>query len=261
MFGRKKVQHPPAPPPPPPPAAGGGDSGDPHSHPGHQAVLRHLDEREKQEPLVRAQVVGGIVFDLFVQMLSEQGGRVRIEDLIAALASIGGHLCLTAALDQLGREGLTPKAAGMMELQDREGNIYFFGDLPNRFLLESESALLSLVLGAAHAQGAPVSLEMVHEAMKRTASRVGSPDFGRPEVPEPHQPALSPFDWVRHGRGRMSEALDLYEVPPPQRPAAAGFALQRAIGEGCQVLDPLLAARIAVECAVPMAKVDPRRFA
>ncbi|HEX8309616.1 MAG TPA: hypothetical protein VF645_14485 [Allosphingosinicella sp.] len=262
MFGRKKVQ-PPAPPPgppsPPPPAAGGG-SGDPHAHPGHQAVLRHLDEREKQEPLIRAQVAGGILFDLFVKILSEQGGRVRIEDLIAALASIGGHFCLTATLAQLGKEGLTPKAAGMMEVQDREGNIYFFGDAPNRLLAESETALLSLVLGAAHAHGAPVSLDMIHEAMKRTAARIGSSDFGNPDLPEPHRPALSPFDWVRHGRKRMSEALDLYEVPPLQRPAAVGFALQRAIAEGRQVLDPLLAARIAVECAVPMAKVDPRRF-
>lgn len=260
MFGRKIVQPPSPPPPtPPPPPAAGGD-GDPHSHPGHQAVLRHLEEREKHEPLIRAQVAGGILFDLFVQMLSQEGGRVRIEDLIAALASIGGHLCLTAALDQLGKEGLTPRAGGMMEVQDREGNIYFFGDAPNRLLAESESALLSLVLGAAQARGAPVSLDMIYDSMKRCAGDVGSADFGKPQLPEPHQPALSPFDWVRHGRERMIEALDLYEVNPLQRPAAAGFALQRAIAEGRQILDPMLAARIAVECAVPMAKVDPRRF-
>ena len=59
----------------------------------------------------------------------------------------------------------------------------------------------------------------------------------------------------------MIDALDLYEVPPLLRPATVGFALQRAIDEGRDVLDPLMAARIAVECSVPMAKVSPLRFA
>jgi hypothetical protein len=250
MFGRKKVQ-PPSPPPPPPSSAGGGDGADPAAHPGHQAVLRHLAEREKQEPLVRAQVAGGVLFDLFVRLLASGDRGVRIEDLIAALASIGGHLCLTAAIAEARAKGLTPKSAGMMEVADREGNLYFFGDSPNRLLAESESALLSLVLGAAQAHGAPVSWDMIHEAMKRTAARVG---------PEAHRPSLSPFDWVRHGRGKAVEALDLYEVPLSLRPTAIGFALQRAVTEGRGVLDPLLAARIAIECAVPMAKVDPARF-
>jgi hypothetical protein len=59
----------------------------------------------------------------------------------------------------------------------------------------------------------------------------------------------------------MAEALDLYRVPPLRRPCAVGYALQRAVVEGRQVLDPAISARIAVECSVPMAKVDPTRFA
>jgi hypothetical protein len=263
MFGRKKVQSsspPSSPPSPPPPPSAGGDRGDPRADPGHQAVLRHLDEREKEEPLARAQVAGGILFDLFVRLLASDKG-VRIEDLIAALASIGGHLCLAAAMDQLGRQGLSPKAAGMMVVADREDNLYYFGDAPNRLLIESETSLLGLALGAAQAHGAPVSLEMVHEAVKRTAASVGSADFGKAQVPETHQPSMSPFDWVRHGRLKLIEALDVYEVPLEMRPAAVGFALQRAISEGGQVLEPLVSARIAIDCAIPMAKVDPARFA
>jgi hypothetical protein len=228
--------------------------------PGHQAVLRHLREREKEEPLIRAQVAGTIVFDLFVEILRERSGRVRIEDLIAALASFGGHLCLVAVLDTLAERGLTPQQVGMLEVEGSDGHRYYFGDEPNRLLLESETALLSLVLGAAHSLGAPVSLEMVHEVMSRTAKRVGTDEFGKTELPDEHQPAMPPFEWVKHGRVRVLEALDLYEVPPLMRPAAIGFALQRALDEGRDVLDPLLAATIAIECAVPMAKVDPLRF-
>ena len=223
-------------------------------------MLRHLSEREREEPLIREQVAGSVVFDLFVQMLGEEGGRVRIDDLVAALASLGGHLCLVAVLDTLRERGLTPEQVGMLEVEARDGHRYYFGDEPNRLLLESSTSLLSLVLGAAHAHGAPVSLELVHETMRRTAERVGAAEFGRPELPEEHQPALPPFDWVTHGRQKIVEALDLYEVPPLARPTAVGFALQRAIDEGRDALDPLLAAKIAIECSVPMAKVDPLRF-
>jgi hypothetical protein len=101
---------------------------------------------------------------------------------------------------------------------------------------------------------------MVHEVMSRTAQRVGTAEFGKPDLPDEHQPAMPPFEWVKHGRVRIVEALDLYEVPPLLRPSAVGFALQRAVDEGREALDPLMAVKIAIECSVPMAKVDPARF-
>jgi hypothetical protein len=229
-------------------------------HPGHQAVLRHLAQKEKDDPLIRPQVAAGIVFDLYIRILGADGGRVRIEDLIGALASIGGHLCLFGVMIQLKLKGMTPQQIGMIDVLGKDGHHYFFGDEPNRLLLESPTSILSLVLGAAKSHGAPVTLEMVHEVMKRTADRVGTEEFGRPEIPEPHRPVMSPFEWVKHSRDNMLDALYLYDVPPLVAPAVAGFALQRAIDEGRSVLDPMMAARLAIECAVPMAKVDPARF-
>jgi hypothetical protein len=106
-------------------------------HPGHQAVLRHLAEKEKDDPLIRPQVAGGIVFDLYVRILGTDGGRVRIEDLIGALASIGGHLCLLGVMSQLKVKGMTPQQIGMIDVLGKDGHHYFFGDEPNRLLLES----------------------------------------------------------------------------------------------------------------------------
>lgn len=261
MFGRKQAPPATAPASTPPPPVRRADAGDDRDHPGHRAVLRTLNQMEKEDPLARLRLAGKIVYDLFVQILGARDHRVRIEDLIAALASNGGHLCLVGVMDDLARRGLSPHDVGIVELKGHDGHHYFFGDEPNRLLLESPNALLSLVLGAAHAHGAPVSLEMAHEAMKRTAASAGKPEFGKPALPDKHLPALSSFDWVRHSRRKMIEALDLYDVPPLARPAAVGFALQRAIDESRTVIEPLMATRIAIECAVPMAKIDPRRFA
>jgi hypothetical protein len=48
------------------------EHGDAHGHPGHQAVLRHLREREQDDPLIRMQLAGTVVFDLFTRMLQEE---------------------------------------------------------------------------------------------------------------------------------------------------------------------------------------------
>ena len=177
-------------------------SEDATSHPGHQAVLRHLRERENEEPLIRVQVAGTVIFDLFAGLLHDESGRVRIEDLIAALASLGGHLCLVAILDTLKERRLTPAQVGMLEVEARDGHRYYFGDEPNRLLLESSTSLLSLVLGAAHHHGAPVSLDMVHDAMGRTAERVGAAKFGKTELPDKHAPSMSPSTgWRTAGGG------------------------------------------------------------
>jgi hypothetical protein len=91
------------------------------SHPGHQALLRHLRQRENDEPLIRAQVAGTVVFDLFVQLLRDESGRVRIEDLVAALASLGGHLCVVSVLETINEKRMAPTQVGMLEVEAREG--------------------------------------------------------------------------------------------------------------------------------------------
>ena len=57
---------------------------------------------------------------------------MRIEDLIGALASIGGHLCLFGVMIQLKLKGMTPQQIGMVDVLGKDGHHYFFGDQPNK---------------------------------------------------------------------------------------------------------------------------------
>lgn len=226
---------------------------------GHQAVLDHLRRQEAEKPLQRAQLAGRIVFDLVYRMLASERG-VRIEDLIAVLASNGGYACILATLDALRGVGRTPRSVGMIEVAGKDGQRYYFGDMPNAALWEHGQSLLSLALGAAHACGGRVSREMVEAVMKQTAGAVGGPEFGVVHVAEPHAPGDAPIEYVRHLWPKVEEGLRLYEVPSEQWPMTLGFALQHAIEAGKAALDPTIAARICIECAVPMAKLDPARF-
>jgi hypothetical protein len=227
--------------------------------PGHGAVLQHLSDKEKTDPGIRERVAAGIVFDLAYQLLRDERGA-RIENLLAMLASVGGQQCLLPIVESAPPN--TPlEQLQLMGVQGHDGRFYLFGDPPNRLLLESADSLLSLAFGAAEALGAPVTMDMIYEEMKKVAATAGSADYEKLDLPDAHT-VDRPSEWAKHFNGRIVEALDLYEVPPMRRATAIGFALQqalemsqRAVLTGHANLDPLTAARIVLQCATRTSKV------
>ena len=91
---------------------------------------------------------------------------------------------------------------------------------------------------------------------KNCAETVGSPQFGIPHLPDGHIPSMLPRDaltrfWpgtlkmLRVGSDPLTCAVDV---------ATAAEQLMLSMkGE----IDPALAARIVMEAAIPMSKVDP----
>jgi hypothetical protein len=224
---------------------------------GHQAVLNHLRNIEAEEPFARPQFVGKILFDMVCNMVAEEG-RVRVEDVFAILASVGGFSCVFSAL--YGNHTTRIGETDIVAVTDVNGRLYYFGDLPNQYLLEDRYSLLSLVLGAAQGCGGNISMDMVYQTMKHVADTAGKEEFGKPVLPPDHLPVDLPFNFVRHIWPHISEALNLYEVPLEKQPAAIGFALQRAIEAFKDIIAPTLAAQLVIECSVPMAKINPEEI-
>ena len=84
LFSRKKAQ--PTTARPGGIRGSGGEIEDQKNHPGHRAVLQHLQEREQSEPGIRERVAGSIFYDFSCGLMKDERG-VRIEDMIAMLAS------------------------------------------------------------------------------------------------------------------------------------------------------------------------------
>ena len=130
MFGRKKV------------AAGGGGSGsridEQKNQPGHQAVLRHLREKEREEPGIRERLAGSILFDFVYDVLKDERG-VNIDILLAVLASVGGQECIAPVIDAAPADA-TMEQLGLTVIKGNDGRLYFFGDAPNRLLIESRDS-------------------------------------------------------------------------------------------------------------------------
>lgn len=244
MFGKRKT-------PPQQPA--------PSDDAGHQAVLAHLDREEKNNPQQRAQLVGRLLFDWACETLNDQQG-VRMENLLAMLSSVGGHLCIAPILDRLKAEGRHPKEVGMVEVELADGRKYYFGDLPNSLLAESQYSLVSLAFGAAQSVGGQVSMDMIHAEMKKVAGEIGKSDeeFFELDLPERNR-TDTPLNWARAFTPHVVRSCDLYRLDPMQRPMAIGFAIYRAIEAGKDAIDPTVAASLVLQCATRMAKVDPAK--
>jgi hypothetical protein len=237
LFGRKKVP---------------GPGEDPKSEPGHQAVLRHLAEKEKEEPGIRERLAGAILFDFAYELMKDERG-VRIENLLAMLASVGGQQCLAPIVGAISPDA-NLEAIGLTVVKGDDGRVYAFGDAPNRLLVESPDSLISLAFGTAQALGAPVTMDMILEEMRTVAQRAGKPEFEVLDLPPEHM-VDRPTEWARVFTPKILPPLDLYDVPPMRRATAIGYTLQKAMDAGKGNLDPLLAARIVLQCATRAAKV------
>ena len=245
MFGRRKT------PPPAPPG-----TAYPDQPPGHAHVLALLDREEHEKPLQRAQLTGRVIFDWVCEAFKDERG-IRMESLLATLASVGGQQCIEPLLESLKAGGRTAQDAGIMEVKTTDGSVYFFGDAPNELLVESPMSLISLAFGAAKDCGAAVTMDMIHDEMRTVASSLGSGEaFFEFPLPE-HIQIGNPMDWAALVTPKIVDLCNLYRVPPLQRATAIGFAIARAIVAGKQAIDPLIAARIVLGCATRCAKVDP----
>jgi hypothetical protein len=247
---------------------------------GRAWVDRFLGQYEQPGSMEFTQALGHRLFDASYQAMKDERG-VRIEAIIAMLASVGGFFCILPITRALKVQGKLPADIGILTVQGANGMTYLFGDAPNRLLCEHQLSLISLVFGAAHANGGMVSLDLLHAEMSHVASLVGSPELMQLDLPEAHQ-VDSPDRWVRQflpfvldavshaflGELRRQDIPNVEELSkaaklPPDflLHRIVGFALQQAIDVGYTALDPTLLARIALQCAVRTAKFDPALFA
>ncbi|NKM57333.1 hypothetical protein [Rhizobium anhuiense] len=215
--------------------------------------------RDAGDTLQSPRMIARVLLDCLIQDLTRDG-YVHSIDLFAALGSVGGFSCILAALD-IASAGQLRDGADLVVVETKDGSRYYAGNLPNAFLLESHDSFLNLTYGAARQSGGLISQEMVMETFRHVAATIGHPQFGISRLLEEHRPGDTPLIYVRRLWPKVAEILDRHLVPIRRRPLAIGMALELAFVSGKPPLDPSLAARIVTECAVPMAKLDPRSIA
>ena len=252
----------------PPPAAARLD--------GREWVDRHLARNDRPGSMEFAQALGLKLFDSAYNAMKDERG-VRIEAIVAMLASVGGFFCILPVMRALRAEGLAPPDIGMVTVKGHDGRLYQFGDAPNRLLCEHPMSLISLVFGAAHQHGAAVSVDLMNSEMQHVVNVVGTPDYMTLDLPS-HLQVDTPDVWLRHSLPFVLDSISAAFVAdlerqgmaiPADLPASSklppdfllarivAFAIQQSIDVGHQSLDPTMLANVAMQCAMRTAKIDP----
>ena len=218
-----------------------------------QAMDRAIAEQQKTDPLIKVKIGGKEVFQRIVGVLKDERG-VHIESLLALLGALAGYACQFSVREQNIKSGAKSPASGLTVASGADGRKYYFGDALNKPLAEDRYSVWSLTAGTVKQLGKP--LPDLTDIFKHATASVGSAQFGIPRLPEGHGVGDLPINYLRSIWPKVLPIAQRFCDEPAHLPMVFGLAIQNAILMAKDVIDPTLAGTIAMECAVPMSKVD-----
>src|SRR5438094_923174 len=121
-------------------------------------------------------------------------GRLQVETLFCTLGALTGFAAQHAVRQTHVASGRAKETDVFAVAEGSDGVRYFFGELLNDVLVPKtldSLSVWSIIGGAAMRLGANELPDCI-EIFERTASSIGRPEFGTPELPADHKPWLMP---------------------------------------------------------------------
>jgi hypothetical protein len=224
------------------------------SHPA-QAAMRHaIAERRKVDPMIGVKIGSRELVSWLTSVLKDAKG-VHAETLLCVLGSLAGYACQAGIRAHYMYTLNLPEQKVFIVMGAQDGKKYFYGDLLNKPLCESQYSVWSMAAGAVqHLGHKPFDYS---EIFKHVTMSAGGASFGIPRVPEGHKSGILPIDSVKAFWPKILPAyLREYCVSPLEWHMVLGAAIQQVIFDGKDIIDPMLALTIVMESAVPMSKID-----
>jgi hypothetical protein len=183
---------------------------------------------------------------------------VHIESLLVILGSLAGFACRAsvAPLKRNSGEWLS-KGEMVHTIECNNGQVYFAGDSINKPLLENEYSVWGLAAAGAQQSGVE-KLPDVVEIIKYVTKTYGTENFGLPRYSNPESKiSETPEEIVKRLWPILFPKVYSFCKPAHEWPLLFGLSLQKVIIMGKDTIDPEKALMLAMECAVPMSKINP----
>jgi len=184
--------------------------------------------------------------------------NVRCETILTVVGALAGFAAQHGIWEAVVKPGKMALQQAFVVVETRSGETYFFGDFLNNILATPKPEHLSvwrIVGGAAKAMGA-LELPDLTPIFKHCAETVGTSQFGVPRLPDNHMPAMLPRDALTRFWPQALKMLKVGSDPLTCAVDVATAAEQLMLSMKGEI-DPALAARIVMEAAIPMSKLDP----
>jgi len=214
--------------------------------PGEAALQRVIAERHKTDPLAGVKIGSEVIAARLMAFFKTERG-VHVESYLVCLGALAGYACQVSMRE-------TAKGATLVVAQGKDGKTYFFGDVLNTPLAESPLSLWSLIGGILQTLGKP--LPDLGELFTYVTSTVGGGQFGIPRMPEDKSPGDLPINYLKVMGPPLYPVAKRFCDEPPHLPLLFGLTIQTLLVQAKDVIDPTLAARIVMETAIAMSKVD-----
>jgi hypothetical protein len=216
-----------------------------------------IEKAQAANPVVHLTIgADELVQRLLDGMQNERG--VHIESLLAVLGSLAGFCCVDSVLKQAAALGRTTRELGIVDVEMADGDRYYLGNPINALLGENDRSLWALVAGMVNHLGSQ-DYPNFAEIAGHVAGTLGKADFGVPRLPENHRPSDLPINYVRDLWPAILPHIERRVPLLEERVILFGLAIQNVIDMGKDVIEPALAGKLVMECAVPMSKLDPAR--
>jgi len=218
-----------------------------------QELLRQIAESSKSDPLIGARIGAKLLNERLLEMMKSERG-VHIESVLCALGALAGYACQAAVRAQSTAQGLAENAL-LIKVATKTGKSYFFGEELNKPLSAAQHSIWSLAAQGARLAGCTAFPDL-KEIYEHTAAIVGTETFGLPRLPQQHAPNDFAENYLRVLWPVFQPSLGKVCIDPAHWPVLFGIAIQEVILAGRSAIDPGLALRLVMECAVAMSKVD-----
>lgn len=216
------------------------------------ALQHQISLKEKEDTHIAAKIASKAIVEKILSVMKDDKG-VHVETAFAALGTLAGYACQQSAFAQLSGSSSQAKDEAIIRVTDKEGNTYLYGEPINKPLFEDRLSVWALIGGAVQSHGG--QLPDINEIVTYVTQSIGTPEFGKPRLPDGHPIRYQPKELLALWQPVKSEILDILPVPARDWGVAFGLAIQSLIDQAKNVLPPTIAATIVMECAIPMSKV------
>lgn len=218
-----------------------------------------IEQVRTDNPIVHLRIgAEELVQRLLAGMKTERG--VHVESLLGILGSLAGFCVIDSVLKQVAAANRSTRECGIMDVETVDGSRYYLGDPVNHLLAGNDLSLWALVAGMINHLGSQEYPDFA-EISGHVAGTLGGPEFGKPRVPDQHKPSDLPINYIRDLWPLVLPMIEHRAPVLQERVTLFGFAVQNVIQMGKDVISPAMAGKLVMECAVPMAKIDPAKLA
>jgi hypothetical protein len=207
------------------------------------------------------EAIGRSIAAMLMAQQIKRTGQVHPETLLTEIGALAGFAVqMSIRKSVIERQKIEPDTI-LVEVATKNDEVYYFSDLLNWMLFENMEQPPYSVWAYVSAAVPPerhLLLPDMSEIVSHAARSIGTRHFGVPRLPREHMPHKLPRAALEEHWRFIRAEFDVQTRDPAHWPYDIATAARWQMLTGRETMDLPLAARIVMEAAIPMSKVDPR---